>query len=265
MLSHRIIVALIGIPLVLFLVHLGGIPFLFLVLLIIALGLREFYNLIQKESLVSLKIIGILSALVLAISVYFSIDNLELGIFVTILILVLFLARLYTRKIEGSLLDIAITLLGVFYVGWLISHLILLRQLSYWGKEYTYLVFLATWSIDNGAYIVGITWGKHKAIPQISPHKSTEGIAGGLVGGLLAVFLVKWWFLPHLDYIHCLGIGLSLGIIGQLGDLSESLIKREAKVKDTSKFLPGHGGILDRFDSLFFTAPILYYYIKFLL
>ncbi len=265
MLSHRIIVALIGIPLVIFLVHLGGIPFLCFVLIIIALGLREFYRLIQKENIISLKVIGIISALILAISIYFNIDNLGLGIFVTILILVLFLARLYTRRIEGSLLDISITLLGVFYVGWLISHFILIRQLPYWGKEYTYLLFLTTWSIDNGAYVIGSKWGRHKVIPQISPRKSTEGIAGGLVGGLLAVFLVRWWFLPHLDYIHCLGIGLSLGIIGQLGDLSESLIKREAKVKDTGKFLPGHGGILDRFDSLFFTAPILYYYIKFIM
>lgn len=264
MLAHRIIVALIGIPLILFLIHVGGIPFLLFVLIIIALGLREFYGLIQRKNTTSLKSIGIISALILAISIYFNVDNVEIGVFVTILMLVLFLWKLYTQRIEGALLDISITLLGVFYIGWLLSHLLLIRQLPYWGKEYTYLLFLTTWSIDNGAYVVGVTWGRHKAIPKVSPRKSIEGLVGGLVGGLLAVFLLKWLFLPHLSYIHSLGIGLSLGIIGQLGDLSESLLKREAKVKDIGKFLPGHGGVLDRFDSLLFTAPVLYYYIKFL-
>lgn len=262
MFSQRIMVALIGIPLILFLIHLGSIPFLCLVLLIVILGLREFYNLVQHHGFIPFKLIGIITALLLVIAVYLNVDT---RILFTILILILFLIRLYTCKIEGAILDISITVLGVFYVGLLISYLISLRQLPYWGKEYTYLVFITTWSVDNGAYVIGMTMGKHKAIPQISPHKSTEGMIGGVIGGFLAVFLAKWWFIPHLDYIHCLGIGLTLGIIGQLGDLGESLLKRDAQVKDAGKVLPGHGGILDRFDSLLFTAPVLYYYIKFLL
>ncbi len=265
MLLKRVIVALIGIPLLLSLVYIGGLPFLCLVLLIIILGLKEFYNLVQKQGVAPLKIVGIIGALALGTGIYLNAGNLEIGFFLTIIILTLFLVRLSTQKIEGTALDISVTLLGVFYVGWLISHLILLRQLPHLGKEWTYLVFITTWSIDNGAYLIGMPWGKHKAVPQISPNKSIEGIIGGLAGGFLAVFIAKWWFLPYLSWVHCLGIGLLLGIMGQLGDLSESLIKRGAKVKDTGNFLPGHGGVLDRFDSLFFTAPVLYYYIKFFL
>ncbi|MFH1239198.1 MAG: phosphatidate cytidylyltransferase [bacterium] len=262
MISQRIMVALFGIPLILFLIYLGSVPFLGLVLLIVALGLSEFYSLVQKHGYVPFKVIGVLTAMILVLSVYLNMDT---KIFLTTFILLLFLMRLYTLKIEGAILDISITVLGVIYVGWLISYLISLRQLPFWGREYTYLVFITTWSVDNGAYVVGMTMGKHKAIPQISPHKSSEGMIGGIIGGFLAVLAAKWLFIPHLDYIHCLGIGLALGIIGQLGDLSESLLKRDAQVKDTSNFLPGHGGILDRFDSLLFTAPALYYYIKFLL
>ncbi|MFH1784187.1 MAG: phosphatidate cytidylyltransferase [bacterium] len=264
MLAKRIIVALIGIPLILFLIHIGGITFLLFVLIVMAMGLREFYSLIRKESLESLKVVGILSALYLGISTYMNVDTVGLGLFVSVLIIILFLTRVYTKNIETSVPDIAVTLLGVFYVGWLLSHLISLRQLPHFGREYTFLVFLTTWSIDNGAYVVGMTMGKHKAIPKISPKKSIEGIVGGLTGGIIAVLIAKWWFLPNLSYTHSIGIGLLLGVMGQLGDLAESLIKREANVKDTGSFLPGHGGILDRFDSIFFTAPVLYYYIKFL-
>jgi phosphatidate cytidylyltransferase len=262
MLSQRVVVALFGIPLILFLIYLGSVPFLCLILLIVTLALNEFYNLVQKHGYMPFKVTGILIAMILAVAAYLNIDT---RIFFTVFIMLLLLIRLYSLKIEGAITDIAMTILGVVYIGWLLGYVVSLRQVPLWGREYTFLLFITTWSVDNSAYIVGMNMGKHKAVPKISPRKSVEGMIGGLIGGFLAVFFSKWLFLPQLDYIHCWGIGLALGIIGQLGDLSESLLKRDANVKDTGSLLPGHGGVLDRFDSLLFTAPALYYYIKFLL
>lgn len=138
------------------------------------------------------------------------------------------------------------------------------------GKECLFTLLLITWIGDSGAYIIGTKWGRRKLIPRISPKKSIEGAGGGLVFSLLAALLTRWffviplaskWFNPlDLSITHYVVLGLLLGAVGQVGDLAESLLKRDANVKDSSRIIPGHGGLLDVIDSLLFTAPVMYYY-----
>ena len=193
--------------------------------------------------------------------------------------------------------NIGVTFFGVVYVGWLFSYLIFLRSLpgmvtgvlpiwldgfltglnSYlvvpifhiplplpqptFGAWIVTYVFAVTWSTDAGAYFVGMRFGKHKLAPRLSPKKTIEGS----IGGILAAVLVSlaWGAGIHLPWWHCVALGPIIGILGQVGDLCESALKRDIGVKDFGMVLPGHGGILDRFDSLLFTAPIAYYYLQY--
>jgi phosphatidate cytidylyltransferase len=131
------------------------------------------------------------------------------------------------------------------------------------GASFVFLAVVVTWAGDTGAYIVGKTLGKHPLLPRVSEKKTREGSVGGLVFSVAAVLLAKHTFAPYLELWQALLLGVMAGAMGQLGDLCESLVKRDLNVKDASDTIPGHGGILDRFDSLLFTAPLTYYFIKF--
>ncbi len=117
---------------------------------------------------------------------------------------------------------------------------------------------------DTGAYFTGHLIGKHKLAPLVSPGKTVEGFIGGIVASILAAFFCKFIFWREFAFVPCLILGTLIGIVGPIGDLSESLIKRSVNVKDSGQFIPGHGGLLDRVDALLFTAPTVYYYVKFL-
>ena len=126
------------------------------------------------------------------------------------------------------------------------------------GAAYLWLAFLGTWASDTFAYFVGTYLGKHKLCPLISPGKTIEGAIGGMIGSVIAIMLLGVLF--KLPVYHCIIMGILVGIAAPLGDLVESAIKRFAGVKDSGQILPGHGGILDRFDSILFTVPAIYYY-----
>jgi phosphatidate cytidylyltransferase len=165
---------------------------------------------------------------------------------------------------------IATTILGVMYIGFLGSHLIMLREhplrinLDYgYGASFVFLAFVLTWAGDTGAYVVGSLFGRRPLIPRVSAKKTREGSLGGLVFSLAAALVAKETFASYLAMWHALALGLLAGVMGQFGDLFESLIKRDADIKDTSEMIPGHGGVLDRFDSLLFTAPLIYYFLAF--
>ncbi len=147
---------------------------------------------------------------------------------------------------------------GVIYVSFLGSHLILLRQLEE-GREWILLVILAVWATDSAAFFVGRTFGRTYLTPTISPRKTLEGSLAGLVGGFGSVLLINWIVGPDVDLVGILPIALLLPLTAQVGDLAESLVKRSAGVKDTGAFFPGHGGFLDRLDSILFAAPLVYY------
>ena len=161
-------------------------------------------------------------------------------------------------------------MLGVFYVAFLASHLVLLRELPLSvgldyskGSSFVFLAFIVTWACDTGAYFVGTLFGRHPLLPRVSEKKTIEGSIGGLVFAVAGALLGRAWFADYLGLGQAVILALAVGVIGQVGDLVESMIKRDADVKDTSGLIPGHGGVLDRFDGLFFTVPLLFYYLKF--
>lgn len=155
--------------------------------------------------------------------------------------------------------QLALLLFGFIYVPLLLGHLVLLRSLPF-GREWIYLVLLIVMASDTGAYFSGISLGRHKLYPAISPNKSVEGSVGGLLGGLIAAFIARYTFFSSLEVVDCLVLGLGLGAMSQLGDLFESMVKRACGVKDSGSVIPGHGGILDRLDSLLFAFPLAFYY-----
>lgn len=148
--------------------------------------------------------------------------------------------------------------LGLIYLPLLLGHLVLLRQLPD-GRGWVFLVLFAVMACDSAAYFVGVTCGKHKLYPAVSPKKSVEGGLGGLVGSCLGVWVAAAFFLPAFGPGHIILVGVLIGVVGQVGDLFESLLKRACGVKDSGGIFPGHGGILDRLDSLLFAFPLAYY------
>jgi phosphatidate cytidylyltransferase len=157
------------------------------------------------------------------------------------------------------------TLTGILYMGWMVGHYVMLRQLDH-GRELVILALFTTFACDTSAFFVGRTWGKHHMTPTISPHKTWEGAIGGFAGAVAAAAALCYllnlgsWTLP-LGYLEAAGVGCLVGVAAQLGDLLESMLKRRAGVKDSGNLLPGHGGVLDRIDSLVFTGVIVYYFV----
>lgn len=165
------------------------------------------------------------------------------------------------------LTGIGVTLLGVMYVAFLGGYLVAIRV----GFETqvglsTHLLgyfFLVLFGSDAGAYFAGKAFGKHKLAPAISPGKTVEGLIGGIIAAAAFAALSTWWFFPELPYQWSIALAVVLAVVGVLGDLCESAMKRGSDAKDSASILPGHGGLLDRLDSLLFGAPILYYFARF--
>lgn len=163
-------------------------------------------------------------------------------------------------SIQRRIRDAGITVFGIGYVGFTLSTLTATRSLPL-GEVFVFYVALVTWAADTGAYYAGTLWGRHLLAPSISPKKTIEGVVGGFMLALGASFLARESFLPQLQLLDAAILGLVLTGAGLLGDLCESAIKRRTGVKDSGGILPGHGGMLDRLDSLLFTAPTFYYYV----
>lgn len=173
----------------------------------------------------------------------------------------LFVATLFLfnyRRIETVAKDCATVLFGFLYLPLLLGHLALLRKVPQ-GREWILTVFLIVMLSDTIAYFVGSAIGKHRLYPAISPKKSVEGALGGLIGGVGGALLAKFFWFPALPWLLAGGIGVALGVTGQIGDLFESMLKRSYGVKDSGRIIPGHGGLLDRLDSLIFAFPPAYY------
>lgn len=156
---------------------------------------------------------------------------------------------------------VAATLLAAAYVGWTLGHAVLLRALSDGPWLILFLVGV-TWVGESAAYLIGSSIGRHKLAPVISPAKTVEGGIAQVVTSVLAAWLLGRWLLPAWPAAFTAGAGVFLGVVGQLGDLAESVVKRSLGTKDTGTLIPGHGGLLDRIDSLLFNVPSFYYYVK---
>jgi phosphatidate cytidylyltransferase len=186
--------------------------------------------------------------------------SVELGMFAALLIIPA--SYVITKKsLEDSLPSSAIAVLATTYVGMLGGSLIRLRNdFPQDGYKLVYFLLLVVWLGDSGAYYVGRQFGKHKLSPRISPKKTVEGMIGGVSTSVIAAVVIHFTFFPRFPILHAVIAGVILSICGVIGDLAESMWKRSAAVKDSGTLIPGHGGFLDRFDSILFTAPILYCY-----
>jgi len=163
------------------------------------------------------------------------------------------------QHLETVARDLAYSLLGVLYLPCLLVHAVLLFELPF-GRKWIFLVLLIVMAADTGAYFIGSLIGRTKLYPAISPNKSWEGSLGGIAGSLLGAILAKIWFFNELASVDVVLVGVLLSVVGQLGDLFESLLKRSFGVKDSGTLIPGHGGLLDRLDSLLFAFPMAYFY-----
>ncbi len=174
-------------------------------------------------------------------------------------------ASIFRGKVDGELRTVTLKLTGILTIGWVFGyHCVLLRMTGEIGFELVILLIGTIWCSDTGAYLIGRAVGKTKLSTPISPRKTVEGTIAGLVVGTLTSIVLSIFFLQEtISLLHAAILGLVLSVIGQLGDLSVSLMKRTAGVKDSGDVIPGHGGFLDRCDSLIFCTPILYYYLIF--
>jgi phosphatidate cytidylyltransferase len=181
-------------------------------------------------------------------------------------VLILTIVELFRNK-GSAIVNLGTTLIGILYIGLFASALVSIRE--YYPAEYTrggafiLSILFSIWICDSAAFFGGTALGKHKMFPRVSPKKSWEGAVFGLLFAVAAMISSKAVFLDFISWKDAVLIGLIIGIVGQLGDLVESLFKRDAGVKDSSDFIPGHGGVFDRFDSLLYVAPVVFLYIKY--
>jgi len=264
----RVASGLLFVPLLILLARAGGIAFWSFVAVEVTLGLLEFYRMMREKGLQPYPALGLPAGLGV-LWVAYRPHTSQADFFATAALILTMALGLRRPDLKGRVEGIAVTLFGVLYVGWLSAHLVLLRELPWRagtayadGTSYVLLAFFITWSCDTGAYAVGRVLGRTRPWTRISPRKSVEGAVGGLGTAILAAFVARAWFAPYLAPWDAAILGLLTGTFAQVGDLVESLLKRDARHADSSDFIPGHGGVLDRFDSLYFGAPLVFYYLK---
>ena len=253
---HRILSSFIGIPLLLAAVWYGGLPLLVLTAALMLLGLWEIGRIFERNDIKVSFLLAVPSCLILLALAYYYKEGYS-GAAVAAIIIAVLLASVVQYP-RFTPIDAAATLLSIFYVG-LIIYLFLISTYKN-GFVWLIILLVCTWASDTSAYLIGRKWGKRPLAPALSPGKTLEGSAGGTIGGVIAAFAVTI-FSSNLPFWPVVIMGLIIGITAQAGDLVESAIKRQAGIKDSGKLIPGHGGILDRFDSMLFTAPIVFYYV----
>lgn len=256
MLKTRIITSLIGIPLLIVILYQGGWYWRGFFILLAIVGLFEFYRMIINKGHKVFQLPGYFLLLVIlagAVNQRYILP----GIYLFLVLALLYFVLAYPRY---SPQDLAWTLLGSAYIGFLSSYAIRIAELSQ-PFLLILLAFLLTWASDIGGYLFGSIWGRHKMSPLLSPGKSWEGAAGSLLLSVLITlmfFKLLWPELPGVAFLVLLGIASS--ILAQCGDLFISGIKRYSAVKDTGRIIPGHGGVLDRFDAFLLVVPLVYYF-----
>ena len=233
--------------------------FLLFFTVLIFIGMKEFYALALPMISPKERGVGIFFGLLLPISLYSQEPRCFLSalafLLLFLLIWTLFQAEEFFLRVEKA----SRHLLGFLYISFLLSHFILMVKLDL-GRFLVLFTLVTVYFGDTTAFYVGRAWGRKKLAPTISPGKTVEGGSGAVAGSILGALISKYLFLPQLSIVHALILGGAIGVLGQLGDLWESLLKRSAQVKDSGILIPGHGGLLDRIDSVLFSAPLVYYY-----
>lgn len=257
----RILTAIVLLPIFIFAVLAPDpVYFTLLAALGVTIAAFEFQALAAPSSGLPFKLL----AAVLSLAVFASRlrpDVLGLGeVILAALFLLLFVSPLLRIGMKDAVLSATAVFFAAFYLGFLISFLPALREVGDLGPRLVFILALAVWTGDSAAYYIGSRWGKHKLAPRVSPKKTWEGAFANVAGSIVAVGVSKATFMPTLRFADVVVLGLVISVVGQFGDAFESLIKRAAGAKDSSGLLPGHGGMLDRIDSLLFTAPVVFYY-----
>ncbi|NLV35827.1 MAG: phosphatidate cytidylyltransferase [Clostridiaceae bacterium] len=270
----RVISAAVAIALLLVIAYLGSIAIGLAIFLLAMAATYEFYRALERGGSKPIYFLGYIACLPL---LYLALEGLlptqltdyveknclliaATGFFV--LLVVLFCFSMFSDG-KYKIADISITLFGILYIAFLFSFVTLTRKMEN-GNLYVWLIFIGASATDTFAFFTGITIGKTKIIPRISPKKSLEGCIGGVIGAVLAMLAFGSIFMPQLgtSLIHFAILGLLCGVISQIGDWSASSVKRAVGIKDYGNIMPGHGGVLDRLDSILFVAPTVYFYIN---
>lgn len=263
MIRKRIITALWGIPLLIVAVWFDKPLPWFTVLIAIwgVLAVYEFYRLVAASKASPLTYFGLVWALLFIISPHCNYSH-TMPILVTLAVVLPLVWFLMRPQKEEAFNRWAWTLAGILYVGWLLSYLVATRELED-GRNWVFFILFVTFASDTAAFFIGRAFGRHKLAPQISPGKTQEGAVGGILGAILVslFFILPTPFKLPLIWWQAVLLGLLVSIFGQLGDLAESLFKRNMDAKDSGKLLPGHGGLLDRIDSVVFAGVVVYYYV----
>lgn len=267
-LLNRLPIIVLGIPAVLYILNTGGVLFQGFISLVVSLCVFEFYNLKGKENLNSSYFFGIPIALIICFF-YGQYPYVESELILSFLLLSIIIYLLYIM-LSGSqkpFNNISVVLAGTIYPAALLGSMIALRNWDEMnGSNFTISMVITVWICDSAAYTFGRLWGKKKLIEKVSPKKTVVGFIGGIAGAFISFYIMNQmnFIYNSLTIIDVLILSLIVGGVGQLGDFVESMFKRDAGVKDSGKLLLGHGGVLDRFDSLIFTSPSLLIFVLYL-
>jgi phosphatidate cytidylyltransferase len=263
MLKKRVLTGLWGIPLLIAAVWFSRpeYPFPAFTVLVAIWGLLavfEFYKMGAGAKMPPLTYFGLVWTLLFIISPQLDNDYITPPTILTSAVVLSLIWLLFRQKKEGAFIGWAWTIAGILYVGWLLSHLVALRGLDD-GRNWVFLALATNSASDTAAFFAGRALGRHKLAPRISPGKTWEGTIAGFLGAIIASLLFT--MLLPISYWQAVLLGFLVSLFGQLGDLAESLLKRNMGVKDSGRLLPGHGGALDRIDSVVFAGVVVYYYV----
>jgi len=252
------------VPPLILLIGLG--PSVLLVLLVLVatfFGLREFFTLSLPHEKRIERLIGIGAGLFLSLLVTYRDLRFTAPLLVFILLLFTLLFMVTSDDLLPTISNIGVTLFGILYIAFLLSYVSLIRNLPE-GRPWVLFLIATVWAGDIAAYLTGSRWGRHKLYPKVSPKKTCEGLLGAIVGSTLVSLVFTSIYFPSFRTSGSLFLGMGIGLLGQMGDLTESMLKRSAQVKDSGTLIPGHGGMLDRLDSFLFSAPFLHYSLLYL-
>lgn len=257
--------ALIAVPILFGIVAFGGEgAFAVLIVLVSLAGMYEYNRMAFGKGLCPEKAVTMVSALLTLLAAFSGDRAFMLSLLVFSVMAVLMLNLLRVRKTGLDMAPAGRTLLGILYIPLLMSHFILIRQTPP-GVLWVFFVLVLAFSGDVAAYYVGRRFGKRKLLPEVSPGKTVEGTIGLIAGSIIGCMIFQQLFFSEVTVMHAAILGLVGSVVGQLGDLSESAMKRVAGIKDSGAILPGHGGILDRLDCLMFITPFVYYYQEYII
>ena len=253
------------VPPILFLIIIGP-PAVLSLMVVVAtfFGLREFYTLALPDARGIERLMGIGLGLILSCLVIHGDFKAILSFFVLFLLLLSLLFLVISQNLSSAIPSMGILVFGILYIGFLFPHVSLVRNMA-GGRGWVLFLIVTVWAGDIFAFLSGSLFGKHKLYPKISPNKTYEGLGGAIGGSILVALVYSHFFIPRMDVGLCILLAIGLTILGQMGDFTESMLKRSAQVKDSGSLIPGHGGMLDRMDSFLFSAPCFHYFLLYFL